>query len=106
MSSIPVVRGLGVDVVLSVDGSGAACAFPMPTSTGTCSATVFIDSIGVVRSGDIVAPHPKAGCELDVSQCIASTVTVFAETLPIARIGDTYGGVNTITTGSPTVFSG
>lgn len=106
MSNLPVVRSAGLDVVLSVDGSGVACAFPMPTVTGIGSPTVFVNGVGVVRSGDIVAPHPKAGCAIDVSKCIASTVTVFSEMLPIARVGDTYEGVNTITTGSPTVFSG
>jgi uncharacterized Zn-binding protein involved in type VI secretion len=101
----PSARALGTDKVLSNTGSGYLCGFPMMTATGVpTQATVFSNSVLCVRTGDLTAPHPFAGCGPDTLPCIGSAVKTFIVGMPGATIGDTYSGDNTILAGSPTVF--
>ena len=97
-------RGNGSDQVYSRTGTGRECASPLRTSTGECSATVFVNGIGAVRASDKVAPHPFGGCGPDTSGLSTFSSTVFVEGRGMGRIGDEYTSDNTITTGSSTVF--
>lgn len=99
-------RGDGDDSVISKTGTGDECKKPVGTSTDECSSTVFIEGTGVVREGDQVAPHNKAGCSNDSSTLTSFSSKVFANGKGIARIGDQYGSDNTITSGSSKVFAG
>ena len=103
---MPAVARKG-DSVLSVDGTGYKCRAPMKTSVGEVNdKKVFANGILIVVQGNKVTPHPKSGCEPD-----ESTLTTFSSKVRIGgkgigRIGDSYGGINTITKGSSNVFSG
>lgn len=102
----PVARGNGTDSVFSKTGTAKKCPAPVGTATNACSGDVFAEGIGVVRMGDVVKPHPAAGCGNDGSTVTAASGTVFANGKAIARIGDEYTGDNTITSGAGTVFAG
>lgn len=99
-------RGNGGDRVLSKTGTGKKCAFPVTTSTGTCSFNVFIQGLGAVRQGDIVGPHAAGGCSLDASPLTTCSTNVFINGLGAGRIGDEYTPDNTIISGSTSVFFG
>lgn len=99
-------RGDGADVVASLTGNGNNCAFPLTTSTDECSTDTFINGIGAVRIGDMVALHNKAGCVPDTSTLSTSSSTVNINGRGAGRIGDQYTADNTITSGSSTVFIG
>jgi uncharacterized Zn-binding protein involved in type VI secretion len=94
------------DTVLSPDGRGKNCAFPLQTSVGEVNtANVFVNGRLVPVLGNLVAPHPRGGCVPDVSTMNSSSSTVRVGGIGIGRIGDTYGN-NIITQGSPNVFAG
>lgn len=95
-----------VETVYSLTGSGRGCGSPLNTVTGPGSPTVFVNSFGVVRLGDLVGTHPRAGCVPDVSPLTTGSSTVFVNGLPAGRIGDQYTTDNTITSGSFNVFIG
>jgi uncharacterized Zn-binding protein involved in type VI secretion len=100
---MPSVARLG-DTVLSPDGAGKNCAFPMQTSVVQVnSVNVFVNSRLVPVLGNLVGPHPRGGCVPDVSVLTTSSSTVFVGGLGVGRIGDRYGN-NIITQGSPNVF--
>lgn len=99
------VRGAGVDRVMSVDGTGKKCAFPMQTSTLDCSPKVIINGMGAVRIGHKVAPHPRGGCSLDTSVLSTGSKKVMIAGAGAGRMGDKYGP-NTIVSGSPNVIIG
>jgi len=101
---MPAVTRAG-DRVISPDGSGKKCRFPMRTSVGQVnSVNVFVNGILVPVSGNLVAPHPKSGCSPDESTLSGSS-KVFVGGLGIGRLGDKYGD-NIVTKGSSNVFAG
>jgi hypothetical protein len=94
------------DTVLSPDGRGKNCAFPMQTSVVQVNTVnVFVNGRLVPVLGNLVGPHPRGGCVPDVSPLNKASTTVFVGGLGVGRIGDTYGN-NIITQGSPNVFAG
>ena len=98
-------RANGSDTVLSPDGTGKKCRFPITVSTGPATQSrVFADSILVAVIGDPVAPHPKSGCSPDQQKLSQASTRVFAMGKGVARIGDAYGD-NTITSGSSRCFA-
>lgn len=99
-------RGDGVDSVSSLTGTGRNCANPVTTSTNECSGNVFINGTGAVREGDVVQPHPRAGCTTDDSVLTTFSSTVFINGKGAGRQGDQYTADNTITSGSANVFIG
>lgn len=98
------------DTVMSVDGSGYRCQFPMETACGPSvgNTKVFAGGILVVVEGDPVAPHPMGGCSPDNSTLTTVSSKVRACGKGVGRIGDQYTGgtPNTITQSSSKVFSG
>ena len=102
---MPAVTRAG-DRVISPDGSGKKCRFPMRTSVGQVNSNeVYVNGILIVVQGNQIAPHPKSGCIPDESTLSSYSSTVFAGNKGIGRIGDQYSD-NIITQGSPTVFAG
>ena len=101
-----VVTGDRTCRVFSYTGEGDDCKYPMTTYTDECSSKVFIDSFGIVREGDKVAPHNKRNCVPDESTLSTYSSKVFVEGKGVARIGDSYGDDNLITSGSGKVFAG
>jgi len=97
-------RGSGVDSVRSLTGAGRRCGSPMTTATNQCSSNVFFNGFGAVRAGDIVAPHPRAGCSLDDSGLTSYSPNVFVNGRGVGRLGDQYTPDNTITSGSSNIF--
>lgn len=102
---MPSVARVG-DTVLSPDGAGKDCAFPMQVSIAQGNTSnVTSKQLAIPVQGNPVPPHPRSGCSPD-----NSTLTTFSSTVRIggkgvARIGDRYGN-NIITGGSPNVFVG
>lgn len=101
-----VARGSGTDTVLSKTGVGKNCARPTDTVTNECSPDVFCNSIGVVRYGDLVGIHNKAGCTPDTSTLSSGSSTIFVNGQKLGRIGDMYTADNIITSGSENTFAG
>lgn len=99
-------RANGVDTVFSRTGTGRNCGSALITSTGTGTATVFINSIPAVYQGNPVASHPAGGCGPDLSTLSSFSGTVFANGGGLGRIGDQYSSDNTIISGSSDVFAG
>lgn len=123
-----VARIDGIDTVSCTDGIiGTPCQFVNGTpvawhwdtgstqSTSIGSAKVFSQTIGVVREGDAMIPHP------DGDPCTPSPINhaptlstfstkVFVEGKGVGRVGDKYNSDghydHTITSGSPRVFAG
>ena len=101
---MPAVTRAG-DRVISPDGSGKKCRFPMRTSVGQVNtSSVFVNNILVPVTGNLVAPHPKSGCTPDTSTLTGSS-KVFVGGQGIGRLGDKYGD-NIVTKGSSNVFAG
>lgn len=101
---MPAVTRSG-DRVISPDGSGKKCRFPMRTTIGQVnSVSVFVNNILVPITGNLITAHPKSGCSNDDSTLTGSS-TVFAGGQGIGRLGDRYGD-NIVTKGSSTVFAG
>lgn len=95
-----IARANGSDTVLSPDGTGKKCRFPLTVSTGPATQSrVFADGILVAVIGDLVAPHPRINCVPDVQTLSLASSRVFAMGKGVARIGDVYGD-NVITSGS------
>jgi uncharacterized Zn-binding protein involved in type VI secretion len=100
-----VARANGTDRVLSPDGTGKKCRFPMTVTTGPATQSrVFVEGILVAVIGDPVAPHPRSGCAPDTQTLSSASSRVFAMGKAVARIGDVYGD-NVITSGSFRCFS-
>ncbi len=94
------------DSVLSPDGAGFQCSFPMQTAVDEVkSNSVYANGILIVIDGNKVAPHPMAGCSTDLSTLSSYSSVVFIGGKGVGRIGDVYGN-NLITKGSPSVFAG
>jgi uncharacterized Zn-binding protein involved in type VI secretion len=102
----PAARGSGGDSVFSKTGSGRRCGRPVDTATAACSEDVFFNEKGAVRIKDAVAAHPESGCGNDGSVLSSSSSSVFVNGKGVARIGDSYGDDNTITSGSSNIFIG
>lgn len=101
-----IARANGVDTVYSLTGAGTGCNSPMNTVTGTGSPNVFVNGTPVVREGDTVGVHPRAGCTItDTSVLTTFSPNVYANGKGIGRVGDQYTSDNTITSGSPNVFA-
>lgn len=100
-----VARSQGADGVLSPDGTGKNCAFPMNVTTGSATQTkVTADMKPVVVQGDKPQPHPMPGCNTIDQQPLSSfSSKVSAAGKKVGRIGDMYGN-NIITSGSSKVF--
>ncbi len=98
-----VVRGNGRDRVLSKSGRGFKCKVPMMTSTAQCSPNVRANGIGIVRTGDRVRLHPRAGCSPDISIAIGRT-RVLVNGRNAVKIGDKYTSDNIIIGGSSNVI--
>lgn len=100
-----VARAGGTDKVLSPDGTGYKCRAPMTTSTGAATQSkVKAQGQFVAVQGDLVAQHPRSGCEPDTSTLSGGSSKVKVDGKGIARIGDKYGD-NTITSGCSKVFA-
>jgi len=87
--------------VESPDGARNNCAFPLITSTNECSEKVKVNGHGVVREGDMITPHLRAGCNptnLDRSLLTTFSSKVKVEGRGVARVGDMYAE-NEIKTG-------
>lgn len=103
---MPAVGRAG-DTVISIDGTGYKCRQPMETSVGEVNGnSVYANGILIVVQGNTISPHPKSGCSTDTSTLSTFSSTVFIGGKGVGRIGDSYGGVNTISQGSPSVFAG
>ena len=101
---MPAITRAG-DRVISPDGRGKKCRFPMRTSVGQVnSVNVFVNNLLVPVTGNLVAPHPRSGCGPDESTLSGSS-KVFVGGQGIGRLGDKYGN-NIVTKGSSTVFAG
>lgn len=91
---------------MSPDGRGRNCASPMETSVDEVNSNnVFANSILIVVQGNLIAPHPRGGCDIDTSTLSTFSSNVFIGGKNVGRIGDNYGN-NVISQGSPTVFAG
>lgn len=94
------------DTVLSPDGTGKNCAYPMETAVGEGNGSnVRIGGLAVAVQGNKVAPHPKGGCSLDESVVSTFSSTIRIAGKGVARIGDMLGN-NIITQGAATTFGG
>lgn len=93
--------------VLSPNGSGYHCMFPMETSIleGN-SNNVKVGGIPVAVQGNMVSPHPLPGCSTIDQQTVSSySSTIRIGGMGVARIGDMLGD-NIIVEGAPTTFGG
>ena len=91
---------------MSPDGSGYRCGSPMKTNVDEVNTVgVYANGILIVAQGDLIAPHPKAGCSTDTSALSECSKKVFIGGDGVGRIGDKYGN-NTIIRGSSNVFAG
>lgn len=101
-----VARANKKDSVLSPDGGGYKCRFPLTVTTGTATQSkVTADKIPLVVAGDLVVSHSLPDCvPIDKSKLSSFSSKVSACGSKIARIGDAYGN-NTIISGSSKVFS-
>jgi uncharacterized Zn-binding protein involved in type VI secretion len=102
---MPAIARVG-DTVLSPDGAGKNCAFPLQVA-------IIVANDKVVRANGAlipvlnnpVPPHSKTGCDPDTSVLTSVSSTVRIGGVGVGRIGDKYGN-NIITQGSPNVFAG
>lgn len=103
---MPSISRMG-DSVLSPNGTGYHCQFPMETSILEAnSKKVYCNGILVSVEGNMVAPHPLPGCSTIDQQTVSSfSSKVKIGGKGVARIGDSLGD-NVITQGSPNVFAG
>jgi uncharacterized Zn-binding protein involved in type VI secretion len=94
------------DTVLSFDGQGKNCAFPLETTVGeTNSNNVRANGRLIPVEGNKVTPHPKRGCALEDPPLTTFSSTVRIGGKGVGRIGDRYEN-NIITQGSANVFAG
>jgi uncharacterized Zn-binding protein involved in type VI secretion len=99
-------RSSGQDKVFSKTGAGYLCGSPVQTITNEGSPDVFINGYGIVRQGDKVGVHPRAGCSTDVSVLTTFSSTVFINGKGAGRIGDEYTSDNILISGSRNIFIG
>jgi uncharacterized Zn-binding protein involved in type VI secretion len=69
------------------------------------SENVFADGLGVHRKTDSWEEHSCPGSPPHGATTTSGSPTVFVNSLPIARIGDTISCGSTIAEGSSTVFA-
>jgi uncharacterized Zn-binding protein involved in type VI secretion len=94
------------DTVLSPDGNGKNCAFPLQTTVGEVNdKSVRANSRLIPVQGNKVTPHPKSGCSIEEPPLSTFSSTVRIGGKGVGRIGDRYG-INIITQGSENVFAG
>lgn len=112
-----VARKNEVDTVDCVDGTpgtpcdGGAkniCDNPSIQATKAGSSDVRVNSIGVVRLGDVMKSHPApvCGCAPHAPVLTAVSSLVRANGLGIGRIGDLYTSGHVISSGSGDVSDG
>lgn len=99
-------RSSGQDDVFSKTGTGKNCLRPVQTVTKDGSPDVFANNYGIVRQGDQVGIHARAGCSIDNSGLTTFSSTVFINGKGAGRIGDQYTSDNIIISGSQNVFIG
>lgn len=96
-----------LDTVLSVDGFGRNCAFPLETTVGEVNdRNVKVNGRLVPVAGNRVTPHPRIGCVTEDPPLTTFSATVRIGGNGIGRIGDRYTPGNVITQGSENVFAG
>ena len=104
-----IARDHGTDSVNTVHGAvgGSRCnAAPTTVATDAGSANVFVNGIGVVRSGDTVQSHHNgSSCANHTPGLATFSGNVFANGLNIGRLGDTYACGAKITSASSNVFA-
>jgi len=102
-----IARMSGTDSATTVHPAvGKNCAVaPTTTATDGGSGNVFVNGIGVVRSGDPVASHTFPGCGHHTPGLASFSGNVFANGKNIGRLGDTYGCGATITSASGNVIA-
>jgi uncharacterized Zn-binding protein involved in type VI secretion len=104
-----IARKGGTDPVNTVHGAvgGKRCnAAPTTVATAAGSGNVFVNGIGVVRSGDAVQSHNNgSACAPHAPGLASFSGNVFANGLNIGRLGDTYGCGAKITAASSNVFA-
>ena len=93
------------DTIMSPDGSGRDCDYPVETFVDQCNSNnVFANGKLVVVQGNKIAAHNKSGCSVDESTLTEVSSKVFIGGKGVGRIGDKYGD-NVITQGSSDVFA-
>lgn len=92
-------------------GGNDTVSIPHPTCQGSTataggSSDVFVNSIGVVRSGDAVAPHTfnPPVCPLHSPGLAGGSTNVWVNHKNFGRLGDPYACGATIASGSPDVY--
>lgn len=94
------------DTVLSPDGAGKDCAFPLQTSVGEVNdKSVRANGSLIPVQGNKVTPHPRGGCSTEEPPLTTFSSTVRIGGKGVGRIGDKYEN-NIITQGSESVFAG
>lgn len=106
-----VARANGVDTVYSLTGTLSGTKpirydNPVNTVTNEGSPNVYVNGTPVVRENDKVGVHLNGSGGTDTSVLTTFSATVYANGKRIGRLGDKYTPDNTITSGSPNVFSG
>tara|TARA_R110002110_G_scaffold112376_2_gene279471 strand:- start:4708 stop:5028 length:321 start_codon:yes stop_codon:yes gene_type:complete len=102
-----VARSAGIDEVYSPHGTGDDCDDETLQATAAGSTDVFANGTGVVTFGDAMTEHPNAGtCDVHSSLLDAGSSTVLVNGKGVGRLGDTYGTVHVISTGSLNVIAG
>lgn len=90
-------------VVVSI-GNGVTSGhggFP-PTTPSGCSSDVFVEGSGIIREGDAWVTHcDPYSCHVGIT--LAHSPDVFANGLPIARVGGKLSCGDTIVSGATTV---
>lgn len=80
---------------------------PIDTTTNECSAFVFAEGTGIVRTGNKVTAHPIGGtCSPHAPAFNSGTSNVLIEGKNAGRKGDTYACGAQITSGSAKVLFG
>ena len=101
-----IARGIGSGDLVTCIAHGApvpnvcACCGPLTTTTSEKSPNVFVAGVGVVRLQDKMTAHarnygpPGTTCNPHAPPCNTASPNVFANSQPVARLGDTYFEVN------------
>jgi uncharacterized Zn-binding protein involved in type VI secretion len=99
-----VARGNGADAVFSLTGLGKLCAGPMMTVTGPSISKLVVGGIPVALQGDLVGPHPFAGCGPDVSVLTLASTKLKVDGRGVGMIGSLYTSDNIIVSAYPKLF--
>ena len=107
INNMPLIaRGIGSgDLVTCIahgaPGENCACCKPLVTTTNEKSPNVFVEGVGVVRLQDKMTAHmrnytinPGDNCVPHSPPCNTASPNVFANSQPVARLGDTYFETN------------